>query len=325
MQLCWLVLVAVAAAPSGHAPLRLELDSCPGIDRATVDRVVTMELEAAPADERQEGALTTARAQCEGGRAQLTIEDPVTGKSMTRALDLADQPRGLRSRLLGLAIAELVLASWIELRLSPGPPPSWPEAAAPPEARRTAAFIAERRLLVASPARTPVAWELVAGPAVRRFSSGLFTWGLAAGVRHWLDRHPLAGVGLELDGSYGEASVPALASASALGVSAAPCLLMRGAFGPVTAGAGAGWRVGLAHLSAELTSTLRSGRSAWRAWTGPFLEADLSVPLSRALFLRAGVESGYVLVPARGRVDSASVLELDGAWLGGTIALGAKL
>ena len=160
---------------------------------------------------------------------------------------------------------------------------------------------------------------------MRRFSSGLFTWGLAASVRHWLDKHPLAGVGLELDGSYGEASVPAFASASALGVSLAPCLLMRGAFGPITVGAGAGWRVGLAHLSAELTSTLRSGRAAWRGWTGPFLEADLSVPLSRSLFLRASVESGYVLVPARGRVDNQPVIELDGAWLGGTLSLGAML
>ena len=314
----------MAAAPAGRAPLRLQLEQCPEIDRATVNRVVTMELEAAPADERQDGALTTAHAQCGGGRARLTVEDPVTGKTMTRTLDLENQPRGLRSRLLGLAISELVLASWIELHLASEPLSSQPDAVVRPEARREAAAIAERRLQVVSSARAGVPWEIVAGPAVRRFSSGLLTWGLSASAWHWLDEHPLAGVGLEVDGSYGEQSVPGLASASATSLSFAPCLLMRSAFGAFVVTAGAGWRVGLARLSAEPASERRAGQAGWRGWTGPFLAVDLSVPLSRSLFLRAGVESGYVLVPAHGRVDSVPVIELAGAWLGGVLSLGAR-
>jgi len=295
------------------------------MDRTTVNRVVTMELEAAPDDERLDGALTTASAQCEGGRVRLTVEDPVTGKSVSRTLDIEDQPRGLRSRLLGLAISELVLASWIELQLTQAPPRPPMDAMAWPEARREAASIAGRRLRVASPDRGSAPREIGVGPSARMFTSGLLTYGLAASARHWLDRRPTAGVGLEIDGHYGKESIPAFANASALSLSLAPCLLMRSTFGPIVAVAGAGWRVGLARLAADPASALRSGRAAWRGWTGPFLAVDLSVPVSRSLFLRASVESGYALVPARGRVGSVHVVELEGAWLGGVLSLGAKL
>ncbi len=318
-----LALLAMAAAPPGRAPLRLQFDNCPDIDQATVGRVVTTELEAPLADERRDGAVTTANAQCTDARVRLTIDDPLTGKSTTRSLDLDDQPRRLRSRLLGLAISEAVLASWIELQLTPEPPSAQP-AVAPPETRREAAHIAERRLQAASPARSLASREIVAGPALRWFSSGLLTLGLSGGARHWLDHHPLAGVGLDLDASYGERSVPNVARASATSLSLAPCLLMRGAFGSNVVTAGAGWRVGAARLSAEPASP-RPGRAAWRGWTGPFLAVDFSVPLSDSLFLRASAESGYLLVPARGRVGSVGVIALDASWLGGLLSLGTKL
>ena len=319
-----LVLLAMAATSANRAPLRLQFDKCPDIDQVTVSRVVTMELQAGLTDERQDGAVTTARAQCADGRVGLTIDDPVTGKTTTRTLDLEGQPRNVRSRLLGLAISEAVLASWIELHLTPEPPSSRPDAVAPPETRREAAHVAERRSQVAAPSGAEAPWEIIAGPEGRWFSSGLPTYGLSGGARYWLDHHPLAGVGLDFDGSYGVHSVPTVARATSTSFSFAPCLLMRSAFAHILVTAGAGWRVGLALLSAEPES-LRAGRALWRAWTGPFLAADLGVPLSGPLFLRASVEMGYVLVPALGRVASARVIELDGSWLGGLLSLGTKL
>jgi hypothetical protein len=316
-----LALLAMAAVPSSRAPLRLVFESCADIDQATVSRVVSMELEAALADEGQGDVLTTAQAECADGRVRLTIDDPVTGKSTTRTVDLAGQPRGLRSRLLGLAISEAVLASWIELKLRPEPTPP-PDAAASPEVRREAAHITERRLQVTSQARVSGAWEIVAGPATRWFASGVLTFGLAGGARHWFDNHPLAGVGLELDASYGdhlvtEAVVVAedgkedekvdekvLVHGTAAGFSFGPCLLMRSSFSRIVVTAGAGARLALARLSAEPVG-LRVGGAGWRGWTGPFLAADVSVPLSDSLFLRAGVEIGYVLVPARGRLGKS--------------------
>ena len=331
MQVSLAVLLAVAAALSGRAPLRLRLDKCSDIDQATVSRVVTMELEATLAedggdnrrDDGRGGAITTATAECGDAHASLTIDDPVTGKSTTRNLDLNGQPRGLRSRLLGLAISEAVLASWIELRLASTPPAPPPGEVPSPETRREAADIAERHLQVTR--WTGLQREIVAGPMSRWFTSGLILVGLSGGARYWLEKHPLAGVGLEMDGSYGEQSVANVAHASATSLSVAPRLLMRNAFERVGVVAGAGWRVGLARLSGEPVSTLRSGRTALRAWTGPFLAVDLDVPLWRSLFLRASVESGYALVPARGGIDGVRIIALEGSWLGGLLLLGANL
>jgi hypothetical protein len=319
-----LVLLAVAAAPPGRAPLRLQFDQCPDIDQTTVGRIVAMELEAALAEERPGDAVTTAKAECADGRVRLTVDDPVTGKSTTRTLDLEGQPHRLRSRLLGLAISEAVLASWIELRLAPEPAASQPDAVASPETRREAAHIAERHLQITSSAPLSASWEIVAGPEVRRFSSGLPSYGLSAGARHWLDHRPSAGIGIDVDGSYGEHSVDKVARATATSFSIAPSLLMRSDFGSTTVTAGAGWRFGLARLSAEPFG-LRPGDSAFRAWTGPFLAADLSVPLSDSLFLRGSVEIGYVLVPAHGGVVEGDVIALMGSWLGGLLSLGTKL
>jgi hypothetical protein len=325
VQASWLVLLAVAAAPLGRAPLRLQFESCPDMDQATVNRVVATELEAALADERQGDAVTTAHAECANGRVHLAIDDPVTGKNMTRTLDLEGEPRSLRSRLLGLAISEAVLASWIELQLKRETPSEQPGALAWTETRREAAGIAERRLQVAARLRSPAPREIVAGPTARWFSSGLHTVGLSASARRWLDHHPQAGMGLEGNGSYGEQSVTNVGSGSAISFSLAPCLFMRSAFGRVGVTAGAGWLAGLARLAGEPASRRRSGRTAWRAWTGPFVAVDLDVPLRRALFLRATVESGYVLLPARGGIDSVQLIALDGSWLGGLLSLGMKL
>jgi hypothetical protein len=317
-----LALLAAAAVPLGRAPLRLDLEQCPDIDQATLHRVVAMELEAALTDAWEDGAVTTATAECSNGHVRLTIDDPVTGKTTTRAVDLTGQPRGLRSRLLGLAIAEATLASWVELELRPEPPT--PSAAATPASRREAAHIAGRYLRITSRAPAPAAWEIVAGPGMRWFSPGVLTFALSGGVRHWLDRHPSAGLGLDLDGSYGEHMVDQVARTTATSLSFAPSLLMRSAFAAVTVTAGAGWRGGLARLSAE-PAGMRLGAAGWRAWTGPFLAADLSVPVSGALFVRASVEIGYVLVPARGRLGTTALIELDGAWLGGVLCLGTRM
>ena len=324
MQISLFVLLALEAAPPIHAPLRLQINKCSDTDQATVSRVVAMELEAALADDGR-GAITTATVECGDAQVRLTIDDPVTGKSTTRTLDLEGQTRSLRSRLLGLAISEAVLASWIELELTPAPPAPPPGEVASPETRRQATDIAERHLQVTSRVGSKWPREIAAGPAARWFTSGLLTLGLSGSARHWLKNHPLAGVELEIDGSYGEQSVANVARASATSLSLAPRLLMRSAFGRIGVMAGAGWRVGLARLSSEPASTLRSGRTALRGWTGPFLAVNLDVPLWRSFFLRASVESGYALVPARGEVNSVRVIALEGSWLGGLLSLGAAL
>jgi hypothetical protein len=172
----WLV-AAAPASPTSRAPLRLEMERCGDLDEAVVKRVVSMEFGASLVEVA--GVVTTAHVECRGAEVGVTVDDPVTGKTSTRVLDLAGQPRDLRSRLLGLAISEAVLASWIELAIAPEPalPPDAPTV--PPEARREVADIAARHVSPAARASFIERYKLAVGPAVRWFGSGLVVKGLA--------------------------------------------------------------------------------------------------------------------------------------------------
>jgi hypothetical protein len=320
-----LALLAMSTLPTGHAPLRLKFEHCTDIDQSTVGRVVTIELDAALADERQVGAVTTARAACNGGHVDLTIDDPVTEKSSTRTVALDGQPQSVRSRLLGLAISEAVLASWLELHLAREQRWAPSITLASFEARREAADIAERRLQIASRQPTSPRTDIAAGPSARWFSSGLRTLGAVVAARHWLRSYPNAGVGLDVEGGHGTGGVANLAQASATSGSIAPSLLVRADVAHLAIRASAGWRMGLARLSADPVSTRRWGSASVRGWGGPFLSVEFSVPLSRFVFLSAEVESGYAVVAARGRIDSTPVIGIEGSWLATVLSLGTRL
>jgi hypothetical protein len=319
-----LLLVVMAATPADRAPLRLRFEQCPDIDQATVRRVVTVELEAGLADERQEGPVTTAKAECTEGGVRLTVDDPVTGKTTTRSLDMERQSKNLRSRLLGLAISEAVLASWVELRLTPAFPIFRPGLSSWTEFHQQASAITERRLPMAT-VPTTTHREVAVGPSLRAFSSGLRVLGAAVLVRRWIESQRVTGLGMEIEVSHGERSVVNVASGDATSFSMAPCLLMASRFDSVTVSASIGGRIGLARLSADPSSILRTGRTAWRGWGGPFLAGDITMLLPADLLVRIGVESGYALVPARGGVDSVDAVALDGAWLGAVASVGKKL
>jgi hypothetical protein len=316
------LIAALPASPTSQLPLRLEMDGCADLDQAVVKRVLTMELGASLVVAG--GVATTARAQCRASEVEVTVEDPVTGKATTRVLDLEGQPRDLRSRLLGLAISEAVLASRLELAI-PLEPTSSAKAPAPPEPRREAADIAARNVTPAVRGSSLNRTESAAGPTLRWFGSGLVVKGLAAGAVHRLRSHPSVGAALDLDGGYGDRFVTSVGRASAASIMLASQLFVHTDHSPFSAMAGAGWRAGLARLSSEPESTLRVGRSATVGWTGPFLAVDLSVSLWRSLFVRAGLEGGRVLIPARGTVQGVRVIAFDGAWLGGAILLEMKL
>lgn len=180
------LVVAMAVTAAGHAPLRLQLDACVDVDKATVNRVVATELQADLGEENPPEAMTTARAECLDGRVRLTIDDPVTGKVTTRMVDLDDRSRPIRSRVLGLAISEAVLASWIELQLTPQPLALQPGLPTSSDLQRQATRIAERHLHGPGRARPPSSWDLALGPALRWFSSsGVLSAGVAGEARRW--------------------------------------------------------------------------------------------------------------------------------------------
>lgn len=322
----WVLLLAAwTSAVPDRAPLALELCDCAEIERAVVVRVLSMELGASPAEGERRGPMTTARAECRGSEVRMTIDDPITGKTTTRLLDLAGYPRELRARMLGQAISEAVLASWIELEITPAPALPRSNDPALPEIQRQVAHITERHTSVGTQGDARFRYQLSAGPTMRGFGSGLTAFGLTVMALRWLYAHPSLGVGFDMGGDYGEQSRGELGRVNAMALAVAPRLLMRGRFGPVEIQAGAGWRAGLARLEAQPLDSLRAGRAAFLAWTGPFLDLRLLIGFGRSSFVSVGIESGRVLLPAAGTIEGTRVVALDGSWLGGVITVGTKL
>jgi hypothetical protein len=319
-----LFLVAAMPAPqTSRAPLHLELEGCGDLDQGVVRRVLSMEL--GTSLEEASSQVTTARVECRAFEVEVTVGDPVAGKTTTRVLDLSGHPRDLRSRLLGLAISETVLASWTERAITPDTALSPAPPTVPPEAPREAADIAARHVSPAVRGSSLGRYEIAAGPAVRWFGSGLVVKALAIDAVYWRRSYPFAGAAIDLDGGHGGRSLANVGQASATSITVASRLFMRTSLGPLSAMAGAGWRAGLARMSSEPENPSRIGRAATVGWTGPFLALDLSVGLWSALLVHAGLEGGRVLIPARGTVQGVSVIAFDGSWLGGEISLGMKL
>jgi len=315
-----LLLMAAAPAPrTPHAPLRLDMVDCEDVDTAVVNRVLSMELGASLAEGG--GVPTTAHSECRATEARVTIDDPVTGKISTRVLDLKGQPRDMRSRLLGMAISEAVLASRIEHALKPETAPPLTR----PVATRAATDVASDHLAATWRGSLVAKDEMTVGPVARWFASGLVVGGLEVGAVKRLRLFPRVGVAVDVDAGYGERSTDNVGRASATSFSLASCLVTRANLGSLLAIAGLGWRGALVRLAGEPTDSLRVGHTTTAAWTGPYLALAFSVELSRVLFLRAGMESGRVLLPARGALNGVQAIALDGAWLGGEISLGMKL
>jgi hypothetical protein len=116
-------LVTIGTAPAAATEalaVQLEIRRCGFLVESEVARVVRAELGVDPvADPGSEP--TQILAQCEGERLLLEVIDPVSRKFLRRNFALREPEHPGMSRLVGIAAAELVLASWAELSLNPTP------------------------------------------------------------------------------------------------------------------------------------------------------------------------------------------------------------
>ena len=165
------------------------------------------------------------RIACDGPAVQTTVVDPITGKQLTRTMDLPAQgSSAVAARAVALGAAELVITSWMELTMSPRAerapeqPPSSP--AASEELRRAAQDRALRR----AGREGGAARVLVLGQAAGPFTGMGLGWGggLRLGwtfARRWLDRAETSGrpgIALELTETRADADAgPAAGSVRA--------------------------------------------------------------------------------------------------------------
>lgn len=322
-----------AALARALPPLQLVVDECVSAPRDEIERLCAVELGAVPLppDDLSPDA-TRLLLTCRDGLIELQVDDPVTGKTAQRLIDVgglgeASGPGALppesRARLLALALSELVTASWAELLLSPPRVPAARITTAP-AVRRAAAAVARRRL----PAPPAPRLRLLAAAGVQiplgADRAPLFGGGLrlAAAHRPWL--------GWELDLRYlrgRDETALGTVTTDLLGAGAAavfqwqwlrPGDARRG--GRVHLGGGVrGGAVRVAGEPAPGSGAL--GGTIWGPTAGLYATAGAELTLGR-LLLGVTADGGYVLLPVIGRAADVPVAGVEGPWLGLHLCIG---
>jgi len=305
----------LASGAERHPSVALEIGACLDVEQAEVRRIVAIELRALMIGSDSAEPITRVAVDCYNPLVEIRVEDPVTGKSLERKIDLSTSERTIRARLLALAIAELVSSSWTELVSNPDPTvaPAGPVAS---ERERRAAQQTVR--IREELRRRPIVFGAAAmGRFFLRGAGPL--WGGRAEV---MPRLPIGSLTLDANVDHG---------------------VVKASLGDVsmtTASGGVGWRAewsdrtwlveagGEARLGAVwLYGTPRSPEqvagAGGVAWTGGpvFVVRSGFLPWERTQ-VTVGVELGYALVGANGRVAGVPEVRLDGAWVGLSLGIG---
>jgi hypothetical protein len=272
-------------------------------------RIAAIELRAVLVEGTPDRITTRVTATCSAESARLQVMDPTTGKSVERSVALSEAAVSARARLLALAIAELVAASWSELETNPEPraPPMAPLA---PFATREAA-----RSAIA-----PRFFELAAVLDAHLLASRDLLWGGGARTEIWVS--PRFFVRFDGLANYGELS-------RASGKIAVTMPSLSGAFGACACGgwfrpsvslgarAGYAWMNGVPHDGATI-GTRKTG-----AWLGPELAIELSAWSRARVHPVFAFSVGAHLVGVRGTVDDGRDVAAAGFWSG--LSVGAAV
>jgi len=272
-------------------------------------RITTIELHAALVNAAPDGATTQISAACSEQSARLRVIDPTTGKAVERTVALGQAAPSARARLLALAMAELVAASWSELENNPEPKAAAVAPLAPPSAREAA-----RRVVAPRPI------ELQALADAQLLASRDVVLGGGARGELWLSERFF----LRLDALflYGE---PSRATGSV-------ALTMPSASGALAVSFGSGWlqprlslgvRAGYAWMNGIATSTATTGDHQRGIWGGPELGFELAAWSHARVHPVLALSLGAHLFGVRGKVDDGRDIKATGLWSG--LSLGAAV
>ena len=320
-------LAAVIASSAGALEVSLDVERCPSLARDHMFQLVALELDARVVTPDRAGEQTArVEVACTGADVQLEVSDRLTGKLLTRTMTLGDRDAQVGARLIAIAVAELVLTSWMELTL-PGASAAPPADGAPaaPELRRAAQERAQRHF----PRPAGTGYVLAVGQALGPFDGVGVAWG--GGLRFgWTPGGARVdddvsiwrpGFDLELTAARNETS-RGLGTVDVSMWSAALRVSLRRARGRSWFDVGAGGRAGVARLAGmpdDVTTT--RGATLAGTWAGPVAYVGVGRRFWR-LAVAAGVEGGTVLRAVSGLVDDGPSISVAGRWLSGTLAIG---
>ncbi|UJR83086.1 hypothetical protein [Sandaracinus amylolyticus] len=271
-------------------------DSCAELDADVVRHVLEVELggdaELASPDE----ASSRVAVRCEGTRALIEIDERLTHKELRRALELGAS-REASTRMVGLAIAELLAASWLELGTRHE---AVAETVGEPARESALRIVRERWTLTMPQPDAPSATR--AGPlAIRALASARLSGGepqhVAFGGGLALSLELLAPLALAIDlrADHARDHVYDVGAVAITSATLGAILAVRLSLGDENllelgggARGGAGWLEGRADASATSATIV-----------GPIFTllgaASLATRITRAAYVHVGVELGWVV------------------------------
>lgn len=306
------------------------VDPCVPIDLESFHKVLAIELGTSieySADSNQPSSVTTVFVSCAPLGIDLALVDGVTRKTMRRVVDLAAVEPAARSRLLALTVAEFVVASWVELRL-PEPPPIAPAGPPPPpQVQSGAAQVVGRRIPPPSAASERPEWQLSAAFEMNLISSAPQ---LIPGFGLHLSQRPLPQLEFGLGVQYGHGELYAYRQGARIGevpISTSTAIISLryiGRVGDFELSAGAGGRIGVAHMAGRTGQSGVMSLQIYAPWGGPALLLGVAYRAGPQLRLFVSGEVGWITQTFKGglRTTDEIVLELKDAWAGFSVGFG---
>ncbi|HEX6277177.1 MAG TPA: hypothetical protein VFZ53_29250 [Polyangiaceae bacterium] len=316
-------LVAVALALTGRPSsergleVTVEIDPCLSVARSEVLRLTELELDARVVPPRAAPShATRVDVTCAGKHVHLRVTDPVTGKSLERTLALATHEVDVTGRAVALAIAELVLTSWMELTFPDPPPRAAGFEPPPPEIKD----MAEERAVTRGARSGRIAHVLAVAQLQGPFDGFGVGWGGGARLgwnfgEDWLGGDiDLIAAQLETDAELG--------SVRASTWSSAPRVSFKLWLDPAWLEVSPGFRVGLARLvGSPMDEGEARGGVVAGMWGGPVLYAGSGVEAWHLAFT-LGAEAGYSFQSVSGRVDENTSVAVGGPWFAASAGIG---
>jgi hypothetical protein len=318
------VVIAVVAVTAGldrraragelgqpRPPVQLQLATCLDGERDAIERAVRVEVGEAPSADDAVAVAVRVECAADGLDAGVVLEvrPPGSARRYRYALDWRAQPPDARPRLIGLAVAEAVDASRIELTAVAEPPLPAPGRGA---------------IDAAVAPRGAPDWSVALVADQRTFSArgGVDLLGVGLMPTRRLSPH----LGLAADLIAESTTVLATSGAVAvLSVSAAPRIAYRTG-GRLHGELGLGVRLGVVRMRGEaLPGGPFAGASLVRLWLGPVADFAIGFELTPGLSLRAGFELGAVVAGATARDLGEPVAALGGTWTSFALAAAIAL
>ena len=303
-----------ALAEAVHPPVVIEVEECEQPLEAELRRIVGVELRMTVVDAVDpRGAVTRVVVTCRGSGADLLLKETATAKDLERTVALSEAAPTARARLLALAVAELVVASWQEIQSSPeSTGPARPPGQPPPSVTRAPE---------GASAEQHKASAMAEAMGVARVFPGSGLWLLGAGARGFLTPSRPFTLTLDLTAEWGKASrttgqVAARTIGGGLGLGWG--VERKWAFIMPWVGA----RAGVARLAGESNSTTTSGATQSGLWLGPEVGVAATLFPHAAVHATMALSAGVLLLGVRGEVFGDRNVNVLGPWVALVVGVG---